>query len=152
MDDKRKKFDELQKRYRLPSFNELNKQFDIDTIETDFPLRYVRKRISEFLEGYAGTIEDILYPDSALYVLYEYKTFNDAKKEALFEVYKRLMKLLRQSLAVSLVNSDQEDAKFIKAAYVQWSDIRKLLLPLAKDLVDCWEKEVNVKEELGYLG
>jgi hypothetical protein len=152
MKDALKKYELLRKKYKLPAYPELQKEFEVGELEGDFTLRYIRKDIFDFLDVYVGTIEETIHPDSSLSSLYEYKMFNDEQKERLFGVYRKLMKLLRQALATSLVNSEAEDARFIRASLAQWRDIRKALLPLAEQLRDSWEKDTSPHEDLGYLG
>ncbi|MFH0978088.1 MAG: hypothetical protein V1837_02180 [Candidatus Woesearchaeota archaeon] len=149
----REQFLTVGKKFGLPQFEELNREFDIDHIEEcAFPLRQIRIHISEYLEFYAKTIEDVLHPEPSISSLYELKNLSDKEKETLFIIYKELMKTLRYSLETGLKNTEADDARFIKETLAKWQQTKKTLLTLAQKLKESWDKEYINKEDLGYLG
>jgi hypothetical protein len=154
MSDKFKdQYQRVQKKFNLPSFEQLDQEFDIGSLEeSNFPLRQIRRQISEVLETYAKLLEELMHPESSISGLYELKELTDADKDALFDNYRHLIRLLRYSLEIALKNSEQDDAAFINDLVKQWPLMRKSLLPLAKKLKDSWEHETAKKEDLGYLG
>lgn len=154
MSDKfKEQYQRVQKKFNLPSFEQLDQQFDIGSLEeSNFPLRQIRRQISEVLETYAKLLEELMHPESSISGLYELKALTDKDKDALFDNYRHLIRLLRYSLEIALKNSEQDDAVFINDLVKQWPQIRKSLLPLAKKLKDSWEQESQEHEDLGYLG
>lgn len=145
------KFEMLQKKYKLPSYEELDLDFDLGKPEDDISLRWLRKRVFEFLDMQVALIEEVLHPDSRMSSLYECKVLNDGKKTQLFLAYKKLMKLLRQAQLAALESLDKE-ARFLLDASREWPPIRKVIASTLAELAESWKKDEIEKEYLGYMG
>jgi len=149
----KKKYEELATKYKLPSFDSLNKEFEISTIEeNEFLLREIRRKIIEKLENYIKLLEGILHPETEICDMYECSVFSDEEKNKLFELYKKIMFLDRFSAETSIGEDDSKSSDFIKEVFEQWESIKKELLFMVKRLKEGWLEEKNVKTELGYLG
>jgi len=149
----KKKYEELADKYKLPSFDSLNKDFEISTIEeTEFLLREIRRKIIEKLENYIKLLEGILHPEAGICDMYECGAFSDEEKNKLFELYKKIMFLNRFSAETSIDEDDSKSSNFIKKAFEQLNNIKKELLPMIKRMKEGWLEEKKVKTELGYLG
>jgi len=143
----------VQKKYALPSFEQLDQEFDLGSLEENsLPLRQVRKRISEVLESFVNILENIMHPESSISGLYECKILDDQQKELLFSSYRQIMRMLRYSLEIELKSSEEQDAVFIRDTFKLWPQIKKSLLPFIIKLKESWEKESVSQEDLGYLG
>ena len=94
LEDLKKEYNELQKKYRLPIFDELNNDFQIEKIsenETDFLLKEIRKLIAERFFNYLRFVESLLNPINVpMFVFSIVKTFSEKEKEKLTDVYKKL--------------------------------------------------------------
>jgi len=149
----KKAYNELGKKYNLPEFKLVEFEFELDPEEeAKFPLRTVRKKISEKIESFCKILEEILQPDTSLSGLHECKFFDESKKKELYELYKRLMVINRHALQLSIHNIEKDDAKFIDNVIKQWDDIKNNLSDCIKNVKENWEKESDIKEDLGYLG
>ena len=71
-------YKKLQKKYALPNYKELNKNFEIAYIEDPFfLLRSIRRRIHEKIVFFAKVSEKILFPNQTLMIeMYESKFFS----------------------------------------------------------------------------
>jgi len=141
----------LQKKYKLPDFLILDKEFEFCEDEIKYPLKQVRKRMSEVVEGYGKIVEEVMHPESSIAGLYESKALDEVSKNSLFTCYKELMKLLRFALEVSLLNTEQDDADFINKSFSGWMKIKKDLLPIVRLLKTSWDKSYT-EEQQGYMG
>jgi len=149
----KKKYEDLQKKYKLPSFDNLNNEFEISTIEEKyFLLREIRRKIIEKIEDYIKLIENILYPETNLCDTYECAVFSDEEKNEMFSLYKKLMFFNRFSTETSIGEDDKKSSEFINEIWNQWNDIKKELSIYIKRLKESWLKEIKIKTELGYLG
>jgi hypothetical protein len=143
----------LQKKHRLPSWDDLDSEFEIDTSdEPSSILRHIRRHMCETFEGYTKILEDILHPESAISALYELKVLDEEGKEQLFSIYRRLMMLLRYGLETGLARSDEKDAEFIRQAYKDWAAIKPDFMKVAKKLKSSWENDTDIKEQQAYFG
>lgn len=148
-----KDYQELAKKHGLPSYEEMNSEFEIfDIDEESFILREVRRKITQKLETYNKILEGILKPEVALCDLHECKVFTDKEKGDLFELYKKLMHIDRHATEVSINEEEKTTSQFIKETWKEWPGIKKQLKEAIKKLKQSWLEESDVKDELGYLG
>lgn len=147
-------YEPLRAKYGLPSFNELDSEFDISLIEEEnFVLRNVCKKICERLDCTIDIVERILQPDPNSFVdIYECKFFRGAEKDELFRIFKQLMHSQRTIVELDLLRNDNLLADFIKRFYAEWLQLRKSLHPFIAKLKDSWKEEKQGKERLEYLG
>ena len=147
----------IQKKYSLPSFEEFNEDFQIEKlaeIETDFLIREIRKFIAEKFSTYLRFIEAILNPvNSAIFIFAIIKTLENKDKEKLSEIYKKLAKKEVEILELDIQFSEEKEVEFIKNSYKIWKEIKNELLEIVEVINNNWDKEVEiVKKGKGYFG
>jgi len=147
-------YSKLKEKYSLPNFKEINKEFEISTIENEhFLLKEVINKITDRIDFFSRIFEEVLQPDpSILRSMYETKSFNDEERKTAFSLYKKLMLINRQSVEVSLKKEERQEADFIKKAFDEWKELKTSISRIVDKLKDSWKKEADSKQELGYLG
>ncbi len=149
----RKKYNELKKKYSLPDFEELNKEFEISTIEhEDFLLRQIRKKIADKINKMCEFLEDLLSPDNSIANIYEYKAFDDDEKKDIFKLYKKLKVLEKLALELSLNPDEAKEAEFINNFFNSWDKIKSEMTTIIKKIKTFWEQETSKTHNLGYFG
>ena len=152
----KKEYELLKKKYALPDFDVLDKEFEISTIEVDggFLLREIKRKIQDRLMHACEILTKLIQPETtSLSDLYEYRCFDDAAKKKIFEVFTKIMYLRRKIQETELILEATEDAKIIKEAADTWPKIRTQIIPFIKELEVCWEKMPESDKELKeYLG
>jgi len=149
----RKKYDELKEKYTLPDFEELNKEFELSTIEyEEFLLSRIRKRITDKINAMCEFLEDLLSPDTAIANIYEYKAFNDNERKKIFELYKKLKVLEKLSLELSLNHDEKKDAEFIGDVFSSWDKIKDEIIGFIKKIKCFWENKSAKEYKAGYFG
>jgi len=145
---------ELSKKYRLPSFDEIDNEFEISTIEKEhFLLREIRRKITEKIEVYAKILEEILHPDPpTVSNMYESGVFDEKSRDEIFVLFKKLMYLNRLSVEASIDENEQKSSDYINAVFKNWKDIKKEFLRHIKNAKESWLRDIDIKEKLGYLG
>lgn len=151
------KLDELKKeykKYQLPDFDEFNRNFQISGISPDdFSLNAVRRRIVEKIEKFSDMVEDILQPDVTIQSLYESKAFDEEKRKGIFDIYKKLKGIERQSAIVEIDSADKQNIEFINNTFNEWMKLKAKLKPILEELRQSWEKEdIHISSEHGYFG
>ncbi|MFH1182108.1 MAG: hypothetical protein V1702_04075 [Candidatus Woesearchaeota archaeon] len=147
------KYEPLQKKYNLPSFEQLDREFEISCIESeDSPLREIRKKIDEKIKAMRTLLEEVLQPETNLAGIYESRAFSEDEKKTLFELYRKIMSKERKCVELLIRNDEQADAAFIKSFSAEWETLKKELAKAADKLRDYWENEKEVHEKLGYFG
>lgn len=147
-------YEPLRKKYNLPSFEELDSEFEIGVIEHEtWVLRNIGKNMFDKLEMTMDIIEKILQPDTNSYVdLYECKFFSGSEKDELFALLKHLMHAYRELLELEFINNEKAHADFIKHFFPEWLQVKKALLPFITKLKSVWKEDKRHKEKLEYLG
>ena len=135
MEDVKKKYETLRKKYSLPLLSDLTKEFCIKLDNPDLILQDIIDKIKEKITDNATTIESIIFVGSSenLSNLYETKILKNKKKE-MFEFYKELMSITWKSRKVETTADEKEMADFIKETYDKW--VKKL----KKEFIDICEK------------
>lgn len=151
----KKQYEPLKKKYKLPEFSELNKEFEIEKIqekETDFLLREIRRAISEKMAAFLKLFELFLNPQAApLFILTSLKNLTLKEKEMIENIYKELVKLEIISINLDIEYNEKEEVKFIIEAMKKWKEIKLF----AKEIVDFLIKFQNKnteKKEKSYFG
>lgn len=153
MGELEKDYELLRKKHALPKFEELDAEFDIHCIEDGkLLIKDIREKIAEKSDNFCMIIEEVLQPDTKISNLYESRVFSDSDKEKIFRLFKRLMMIKRKAAFLMLKNSDKEDAEFIRESFKEWHELKEQLSPMFEKLVEAWETETDIKEELSYFG
>jgi len=151
----KEKYLEIQKRFGLPDFDELNREFQIEKIdsdETDYLIREIRKFFAEKFSNYMRFVEALLNPsNSPLFVFSIVKSLNSDDKTILQEVYKKLAKIEVDLIEVDLDFSEEKEAEFIKENYKVWKEIKKDLLKTIEVVKKNWDNKFEDSAK-GYFG
>ena len=145
----------LQKKHKLPSFEELNQDFNIEKIaetETEFLLREVRKFMGDRLANYMRFVENLLNPANAPMFIFSFvKALGTEDRKALSEIYKGLMKLELKFIQVDLESNDEKEAEFVRDSYHFWQKIKKDTSKILKKINDRWDEKPEPNNK-GYFG
>lgn len=154
MEDIKKEYLKLAKKYKLPNYNDIDLDFEISTIEKkEFLLREIRRKILDKFDGIRDILECIIQPDTSSFSsMYETRIFNEEEKKKIYYMYKTLMTLDRGATIVNLRANEKEEAEYILNTFKEWQKIKPELLEFIEKIKENWEKETSVKEDLGYLG
>ncbi|MCK4647406.1 hypothetical protein KAT24_00575 [Candidatus Pacearchaeota archaeon] len=155
LENLKKEYAKLQKRYGLPTFEELNNYFEVEKAsenETDFLLREIRKLIAERLFNYLRFIESLLNPVNVPMFVYSIiKTFDVQEKEKLTEIYKKLAKREVELIELDIDSTEEKEAQFIKESYRLWQGIRKDVLEVIDAIKKNWDTKVEADKK-DYFG
>ena len=143
-----------QKKYNLPSFNDIDKEFEIAAIETPGNiLREVRHRVQDRLEFGVSILDNVCQPDpNNMRSMMESSFFNDSEKTKAFALSQKIATLWRSLTEAELINDEKSDAEFIKLVFKEWQAMKAPLLEFVRKMRDSWKKTQHTREELGYLG
>jgi len=149
-----KEYRPLRKKYTLPSFVDMDKEFEISDIETgNFPLKQIRVKMIEKIETYINLLNDVINPDPhSLINLQEMNNFKKDEREKMYETFKTLMILFRKHIKLDLLNKEEEDAVFISLSYKEWQEQKEDLLAFLDHLIGNWKTKTVMKQNLEYLG
>ncbi|MCX6706673.1 MAG: hypothetical protein NT001_00855, partial [Candidatus Woesearchaeota archaeon] len=93
-----------------------------------------------------------LQPDTTISDLYECKVFTDDDKKSMFETYKKLMIMHNSALIAEIESDDRKTAEFISDSVKKWPSIKKEVLSVVRKMKESWTKDIEISEDIGYLG
>ncbi len=144
-------FKQKRGKYGLPEFSELDRHFDLVSIDNyDALLRSVRHRMTDKLDFFAKIIEGVLQPNESLSSLHEYKLLEDKKE--LYDTYRSMMGLIRNSHLLELDSTEEDDAEFIKDSFSRFSKMLPVLRRTLEELQGCWSKDALADDSPLYFG
>jgi len=144
----------LQKVHRLPLLDVLDREFQLSAVEEeDFPLRRILARMGETLQDASDVLHVILQPDTgSLMELCECRCFSETDKNEAFELFRRLMRLVRAITESNFLLTDENDASTVRLVAKDWPELRKAMFPLVAKMKECWHRPVSSRAVLEYMG
>ena len=150
-------YEVLRKNYSLPEFSLLNEEFSVEKVqseETDFLIRELRKNISDKLSSYLRFIETLLSPGNAhMFVFSMLKSMSQDDTKLLQEIYKKLAIKEIEVIELDLKYDEYLEAKFINSSMELWLEIRESLLEIISKVKSNWSlDEDNSSLSKNYFG
>jgi len=134
----KKDYGEFKEKYGLPEFSELNELFeveDIESCETEFLIRKIRRVISDKIAGYLKFVETVLNPSNApMFFFKMIKKLDSNDKEILTNIYEELGGFEIEIIKLDLNYSEIGEGEFIKKVFKRFDEIRKQLLKIIDKL------------------
>lgn len=153
----RKKYDALVSKYKLPNYDDIDREFEVSFISKDleeinFPLRVVRRKMNDRLAMFANGLQNIISPaTTSIISMHESKFFSDDDKECIIDIIKQLMQIERHSLLLDITSSEKDDAEWIVFTYQKWMGLKKHLMKFVEIIRDGWQKEEEQSDQT-YFG
>jgi len=143
----------LKKKYNLPNLDILDREFEVSCIdEYTFLLRSMRLKMVEKIDGTIKLFNELLHPDSGFAGYKEANIFNEADREQMLVIYRKLMYYSRRSTELNFEDSDDINARFINDLMKDWPELRKSILFFVRRMKDLWQKDLSKKDVVGYFG
>jgi len=150
----KQKYEELKKLYNLPSFKQLNENFEIERIakkETELLVREIRWRLSGKIEAAMRFLELFLNPTTApLFILSALKGIGTETRKIIEKTYNELVELQIVSLNLDLSYDEKNEAKFIKDVAQRWSALSSDIKEVNRALSEALHLKEKTKKD--YFG
>ena len=131
LNELKQRYKQLQEKYNLPGFEEMNKEFYAEKIaesETDFLFRELRKFIADKYYNYMRFIETIINPSNApIFIFSLIKSITPEQKKKFGQIYDKLSETYLEVIKLDVDSSEEKDAEFIRRSYNSWLIIKKEL-------------------------
>jgi len=145
-------YGELAKKHSLPSFKELNEDFEIEKIdkESDCLIRAIRKSIFDKIANSMNFVEMLLNPVNLPRMYFNYiKSMSVEDRKELEKIYSSLSELALSSLALEIDYNERKEAELVKRAFNEWNLLKKGFLMI---LSNAKKPALDVKREKSYFG
>lgn len=148
-------YEKLRKKFNLPSFQQLNEEFEIERIsehETDTLLREVRKAVTEKSIAFLRFFELIINPSTApFFLLSIIKHFSNSDKKLVEKIYRELCGFEIKAINLDFKYNEKAEAEFIRDALKKWRGMQQDLQEISKSMEKAWNASFE-KKEGSYLG
>ncbi|MAG10736.1 hypothetical protein CMI44_00280 [Candidatus Pacearchaeota archaeon] len=148
-------YSKLKEKYSLPSFEELNKDFQIERaveVQTDYLIRELRRLMAEKFSNYLRSIESIINPVNVpMFVFSIVKAMTSEDKKRLTTAYKKLVEIEISLVKVDVDFSEDNEAEFIKESYSAWQEIKKDVSNFVESVQKNWNNKIGSSDK-GYFG
>jgi hypothetical protein len=149
----KEEYGKLIKEYNLPSFRELEEEFEVSKLEkeSESVLRAVRKTMMEKIMNSLGFVEMMLNPMNAPQMYFVYlNSMSSEDKKSIEKIYEVLAELSIASLEREVDYDEKEEAELIKRILKTWNGIKPEFRMVLKNM-----KKPNhnpAKRERSYFG
>ena len=148
-------YEKIQRKHDLPSFEELNKDFQIEKvaeIKTDFLVREIRKFMADKFSNYLRFTEAVLQPmNTPMFIFSIIKSVGTEEKKKLTDIYKKLVKIEVRLIELDIKFVEEKEVEFIKESYEVWQEIKKDMLGVVESIKKNWDNKSEVNGK-GYFG
>jgi hypothetical protein len=148
----KKKYAELTGKFKLPSFSELNENFEIEKIRRgeETLLRTVRKTMMEKIVNTMSFLEFLLNPINAPRVYLGYvKSMTQEDRREIDGVYGKLADIMLGALKLEIDYSEKGEAEMINTTLKIWNETKP---GMRKIMVDIEKPASFEKKERSYFG
>lgn len=154
MENIKKEYENLKKKYNLPSFKDLDKEFEIRLLELNkcgIPIKALLRIINNKVGLFLSYIEPVISPHpQSIHFVIESKHIEEEDKKAMFEFYKELSCIYHKNCLIEL-SSEKEIANQINEIWKKWPSITKRMKTYLKKISESWNKE-REKTRTSYTG
>ncbi len=155
LEEFKEKYSKLQKKYSLPTFDEMNKDFVIEKatdFEGEFLIREIRRFVGDKIANYMRLVENLMNPVNVpIFVFSMVKALNEEDKKALSEMYKKFGEIEVNLIGIDLVYSEEKEAEFVNESFKIWQIIKKDLLRIINKVQSSEEKKPKNNDK-NYFG
>lgn len=146
----------LEKKYKIPSFEELTTDFEVEKVvdkETSFLIREIRRAIVEKLSAYAQLFETLMNPNSPpMFFFSILKKIPKADKEKIKEMYEKISRIQIKVMLLDTIYNEEAEAEFVNNAFKEWQVMKKEI----HDIIERFDSESEgIKDSshgAGYFG
>jgi len=151
----KKKYAKIEKKHGLPSFDQMNQDFQIEKlaeIETDYLIREIRRFSSERFFNYFRFVESLLNPTNAsMFTFSIVKTLGQKEKDKLTELYKKFAKIELEFISIDIKYSEEKEAQFLKDFYKEWQEVKKEMASIVGFINKNWKNKSKSMDK-NYFG
>jgi hypothetical protein len=155
LEEMKKNYAKIQKKYSLPPFDELSRNFNIERIadrETDYLIREIRAFVSDRIAGYMRLVEMLLNPSNGpMFIFSMVKCLTADDKKKLTELYKEMARNEISLFEVDLNFSEEKEVKFLKESFKLWNRVKKDINPILNSISKKWDDDCK-SESRAYFG
>ncbi len=151
----KEKYNTLKKNYDLPSWEELEEDFDISkafSVESETTLRDIRRKINEKITSYLHLFEMFMNPQTApLFVMNVLKNLSESDDKNIKKTYGEMARIQFQQILADTIYSEENESKVIKETFDMWAREKVNIYKIIQVLGEKY-KGSSVSKNKSYFG
>lgn len=154
LEELKKEYSVLSKKYKLPEFKKVNEDFEIDKIErkSDCLLRTIRKAMMDKIINSIGFFDMLLNPGNAPRMYLNFiKNMTQEDKDNIDIIYTKLSELSLISLELEIEYDEKGEIDLINKTFQEWAKIKPEFSKILAKIRKPSEIE-SIKKEKSYFG
>ncbi|OIO41119.1 hypothetical protein CO154_00410 [Candidatus Pacearchaeota archaeon CG_4_9_14_3_um_filter_31_7] len=148
-------YEKARKKYKLPDFEYMNREFEIEKIcdhETEFLVREIRRIMVEKINYYTRLLEIFINPSAGpIFVMEMIKNIDVKNEKVISDLYKKLTDITIEVVGLDIEYDEKAELTFIKKIISRWDKIKKELMQLYS-LIKEANKDSEKKDKKSYFG
>ena len=116
--------------------SDIAKYYDLP--EENLTSSIILHKMSEILEFYLKTIQQILQPEE-FHSLHECAVFDEAEKSRLFDLYRRIIIAHREILRAVILNDMKDSLSTVKFVHSEIIGVKPMMLDIVKKMQHSWK-------------
>lgn len=124
----------------------------IQLSEEEDVIERLTEHVKERYETYSSFLESLVQPDSSMSQMTESSVISDDLRMSAYELYKRMMRLVRTSLQVGLHPDEHARKTYLKTLASEWKAIAKELATYVDAALSVWTVETDMASQEKYFG
>lgn len=155
--DIQESYKKLQSKHKLPSFEELEDDFELSFIDYKLKndlllLRSIRRKINEKVIFFCRIIEGLIYPQQASIIsMIEGKQLTEDEKFNIEKFYKKLMYYERESLKLDVMPDEKKSAEYVINVNKLWKQFKVDMVNVVEKMQSSWNL-VDSEDKESYVG
>ena len=158
-------YEKLVKKYNLPKLLELDREFEVAAYIHDLEglnhhyqmLLEIRRRMTDRFNSWINYLHALIFPNQGSMIdMKESEQFTEDDKNLISDLINKLMFMNRVGIKLDLLNSEQEEAKYIRNYYKIWMDLKNAVKFIVDKNIEAWHKDARglpeSEEKLPYYG
>jgi hypothetical protein len=151
----RKKYNQIKDKYKLPDFERLAEEFDVERAserESSFVIREVRRTINDKLSALLHLLETFVNPSqSSMFIFSMLKNIEETDKKLIKKLYEKISKFEIAVLKLDINYDEKSEADFIKQIFKEWPEMKKEITILLDKLDKNFDMSA-LETKRGYFG
>ena len=144
------KYGELMKKYKLPNFDKICEDFDVEKVadkDSNYLLREMRRIINEKISAYLHLFETLINPTAPpIFVFSILRGMGNRDKEKMKEIYKKLSRTQLAIMRLDTMYIEADEAEFIINTFNIWQELKPQILQIIKGFEENFEKDDSSKK------
>ncbi|MDO8508645.1 MAG: hypothetical protein Q7S27_03085 [Nanoarchaeota archaeon] len=155
LDEIKREYEKLTKKYDLPNFEKLNSDFEVDKLEkeTENILRSFRKLMMEKIVNSMTFLEMLVNPVNAPRMYLSYlRNMSIEDRKIIDDIYTALADLSLLSLDLEIDSNEKSEADLLKKGYEKWNSLKPGFRKILENMKKPNNNLNNLKKERSYFG